>query len=136
MDLPIEWLIQVFTFLPVNQVIQLRAVCKEWRYAVDHFVLTELSMSICDQQRPTKQTELLKFSKAYLSSKQCLCYPGIEILNNLHQLCNVFRNLKTLIFAENTQSNETQGLRAQIFISKFVFTTFTCYLNHSPVHLV
>lgn len=126
MDLPIEWLIQVFTFLPVNQVIRLRPVCKDWLYAIDHFVLTELSIAICDQQRPAKQTELLQFSKAYLSFKQCLCYSGPEILDNLHQLCNIFRNLKTLIFSENVQANdEKQGLRAQIFISQFDFYSST-----------
>ena len=120
LELPIERVIQVFTFLPINEVIPLRAVCREWLYAVDHFALTELSISICDEQRPHKQTELLKFSKACLSYKQCLCYPSVEILNNLHRLVNVFRNVKTLIFSENIQGNpETQGLRTQIFISKF-----------------
>lgn len=118
---PIEWLIQVFSFLPTNEVIRLRAVCKEWQYAADQFVLTELSISICEHERPFKRGELLKFSKVYLGTDRCLAYQGIRILNDLHRLTNVFRNLKTLVFSENLQeSHEAQGLRAQIFISKFI----------------
>lgn len=117
---PIEWLIQVFSFLPISEVIRLRSICKEWRYVADNFILTELSISICEEERPFKQGELLKFSNVYLSSDHCLCYRGIRILNDLHRLSNVFRNLKTLIFSENLQaSHEAQGLRAQIFISRF-----------------
>ena len=118
-----EWLIVILKYLPVDQLIRLRAVCKEWNYVIVNLVMTELSVIVNDSESPVKQTEFLKLRNSFLSRDRCLCYRNVMAVSNLHR-CGMFKNVKVLCFSENIQDTErleVQSIRCECFISEWCF---------------
>lgn len=119
-----EWLIVILKYLPIDHLIRLRAVCKEWNYVIVNLVMTELSVIVNNSESPIKQTEFLKLRNSFLSRDRCLCYRDVRAVSNLHR-CSMFKNVRVLCFSENIQ--DTESLQAQSIRS--ASTRCECFIS-------
>ena len=118
-SLPAEIYVQIFNYLPVNEAIKCRTVCKLWRQVLDQFVLVELNLFF---YQPLELNQWI-FHPSFYQPDKLLHFKFQKVIEN-ENFRFVFRNLKKLYVFQTELTPYDEQFISMIKIYQFDLTKF------------